>query len=165
MMDFLQKLINEYKHTHSTTVNIIAGDDKIEEAILSDLKSEGYISFYSYKFLSDNDYWECHLTKKAIDKYAPDCQPPRVANQQKNNTAAQGHNLLFNIRCIAIIACITGVIMFIIGACTGTITGYKGADGLYYSDPRSVGSNEWLCMPGLILAVVGGFVAWVTKKS
>ena len=68
-------------------------------------------------------------------------------------------------RKIAIIVCIIGVIMFVIGACTGTITGYQGADGLYYSDPRAVGSNEWMCMPGFILAVVGGIIAKVAKDS
>ena len=68
-------------------------------------------------------------------------------------------------RKIATIVCIIGIIMFIIGACTGTVTGYQGANGLYYSDPRSVGSNEWMCMPGFILAAAGGFVVWVTKNS
>lgn len=66
---------------------------------------------------------------------------------------------------IALIVCIIGVVMFVIGACTGTVTGYQGANGLYYSNPNSVGSNEWMCMPGFIMAAVGGFVLWVIKKQ
>lgn len=69
------------------------------------------------------------------------------------------------IRVIALIVCILGIAMFVIGACTGTITGYRGANGQYYSDPDAVGSRDWMCMPGFLMAVGGGFVAKVTKED
>lgn len=50
---------------------------------------------------------------------------------------------------------VTGIILFVIGATTGTISGYQGANGLYYANPGAVGSNEWMEMPGLIMAVIG----------
>lgn len=65
---------------------------------------------------------------------------------------------------IALIICIIGIIVFVIGATTGTITGYQGADGKYYSYPDAVGSNEWMCMPGFLMAIGGGFVYKSTKN-
>lgn len=70
-----------------------------------------------------------------------------------------------NVAKVALIICIIGVIMFIIGSTTGTVTGYQGADGQYYSNPGATSSNEWMCMPGFLLAGGGGFVYWVSKKS
>lgn len=70
-----------------------------------------------------------------------------------------------NVARIALIICIIGVILFVIGSTTGTITGYQGADGKYYSNPDATGSNEWMCMPGFVLAGVGGFVYLVSKGS
>ena len=64
---------------------------------------------------------------------------------------------------IAIILLIVGIIMFLIGATTGTVSGYQGANGLYYS--TSAGSNEWMCLPGFIIAAIGGVILWATKKS
>ena len=64
---------------------------------------------------------------------------------------------------IALIVCILGIVIFVYGSTTGTIVGYQGADGLYYSSPDAVGSNEWMCTPAFILAAVGGFVYWLTK--
>ncbi len=66
---------------------------------------------------------------------------------------------------IGTILIIIGVIIFIIGACTGTITGYQGADGLYYSDPGAVGSREWMCAPALIMVVVGVIINKASKKQ
>ena len=40
-----------------------------------------------------------------------------------------------NVAKVALIICIIGIIMFVIGSTTGTITGYQGADGQYYSNP------------------------------
>ena len=68
------------------------------------------------------------------------------------------------IRMIALIVCIIGVIVFGVGATTGTITGYQGANGLYYSDVNAVGSNEWMCMPGFLMAAAGGFILWITQE-
>lgn len=70
-----------------------------------------------------------------------------------------------NVAKVALIICIIGVIIFVIGSTTGTITGYQGADGQYYSNPGATSSNEWMCTPGVLLAVGGGFVYWVSKKS
>lgn len=65
---------------------------------------------------------------------------------------------------LSLVILVAGIAMFVIGATTGTITGYQGADGQYYSDPDAVGSNEWMCMPGFIMAVIGGFTYKVSKK-
>ena len=67
---------------------------------------------------------------------------------------------------LGIIALVIGVIMFVVGATTGTITGYQGADGQYYSDPGASGSNEWMCTPGFVIALLGagvGFVGYCMK--
>jgi len=60
---------------------------------------------------------------------------------------------------------IIGVIIFIVGASTGTITGYQAANGLYYSDPGAVGSREWMCYPALIMVVVGVIINKAQKKQ
>ncbi len=57
---------------------------------------------------------------------------------------------------MAAVICVTGVLMFFIGAATGTVTGYRGADGRYYSYPGSTGSRDWMITPGLLMAVGGG---------
>lgn len=54
--------------------------------------------------------------------------------------------------------CLIGVVMFILAATTGTITGYQGIDGTYYSDPSAVGSNDWMGTPGFLLAILGFFI-------
>ena len=56
---------------------------------------------------------------------------------------------------LGIIVLCVGIIMFVVGATTGTISGYKGADGQYYCDPGAVGSNEWMCAPGIVIALLG----------
>ena len=66
---------------------------------------------------------------------------------------------------IGTILIIVGVIFCIIGACTGTITGYQGSNGLYYSDLGAVGSNEWMCMPALIAVIVGIIINKAQKKK
>lgn len=50
---------------------------------------------------------------------------------------------------------VAGIILFVIGATTGTISGYQGANGLYYANPGAIGSNEWMEIPGLIMAAIG----------
>ena len=60
---------------------------------------------------------------------------------------------------------IIGIIIFIIGACTGTITGYQGANGLYYYDPGAVGSREWMCTPAFIMVVIGVIINKASKKQ
>ena len=69
------------------------------------------------------------------------------------------------IRFIAGLLCIIGVIMFVVGASTGTVTGYKGADGQYYRDPDSVGSRDWMIMPGFFMGAGGGVVYFITSLS
>lgn len=67
---------------------------------------------------------------------------------------------------LGIIGLIIGVFMFIVGSTTGTITGYQGANGQYYSNPGATGSNEWMCTPGFIIALLGagvGFVGLLVK--
>ena len=66
---------------------------------------------------------------------------------------------------VALIVAVIGIAMFISGACFGTIEGYKGADGKYYSNPDAKGSLEWMCTPGLIMGVVGGIVFLGTIDS
>lgn len=75
-------------------------------------------------------------------------------NQGRSNT----------IRTIGILVCVIGIIVFVIGASTGSVTGYRGANGLYYSDPGATSSNEWMCIPGLIMAVGGGLTAKIFKS-
>ena len=70
-----------------------------------------------------------------------------------------------NLKVIALIVCIVGIALFVIGATTGTITGYQGANGLFYSDPGAVSSNEWMCMPGLIMAIIGGIMCKLTRDK
>ena len=60
---------------------------------------------------------------------------------------------------------ILGVIIFLIGSATGTITGYQGADGQYYSNPDAVGSREWMCGPALCMVVVGYVLNRVGKDK
>ena len=60
---------------------------------------------------------------------------------------------------------IIGIIIFIIGAATGTITGYQGANGQYYSNPDAVGSREWMCVPALIMIGVGVVINKAGKNS
>lgn len=66
------------------------------------------------------------------------------------------------LRYIALICLMLGILMFFIGATTGTVTGYKDANGKYYSNPGSRGSNEGLCIPGLLIAAADGFVLFWT---
>ena len=70
-----------------------------------------------------------------------------------------------NIRTVALVVCVIGIAIFLIGATTGTITGYQGANGQYYSDVSAVGSNEWMCMPGFLMAAGGGFILWITGSK
>lgn len=67
------------------------------------------------------------------------------------------------IKTIAAAVCIVGVIMFFVGSTTGTVTGYKGANGQYYSYPDSVGSRDWMIMPGFFMGLGGGFVAFAAS--
>ncbi len=60
---------------------------------------------------------------------------------------------------------IIGIILFVIGSVTGTITGYQGANGLFYADPGAVGSREWMCLPALIMVVIGIIINKKQKKD
>lgn len=66
---------------------------------------------------------------------------------------------------IGIVLIVVGIVFFIIGSATGTITGYQGANGLYYSNANAVGSNEWMCMPAFIIAIVGVVLYAKGKKK
>ena len=66
---------------------------------------------------------------------------------------------------IALTICIIGILIFVLGSTTGTISGYQGADGKYYSDYGAKGSNEWMCTPGFLMALGGGYVYKVTKDK
>ena len=66
---------------------------------------------------------------------------------------------------IFLIIMIIGIVLFVIGATTGTITGYQGADGKYYSDVDAVGSNDYLMLPGFIVAIIGGIGFRWTKPG
>lgn len=69
------------------------------------------------------------------------------------------------VRVMALIVLILAIIFFIIGSTTGTIEGYQGADGQYYSNPGAVGSNEWMCMPSFIVGAIAAVVLWITKEN
>ena len=58
---------------------------------------------------------------------------------------------------------IAGIILFVVSATTGTISGYQGANGLYYANPGAVGSNEWMEIPGLIMAAIGFILRKIDK--
>ena len=77
----------------------------------------------------------------------------------------QGKKVFKAIGIIGLIIAIIGVILFVGGACGGTITGYKGADGKYYSDLGAKGSLDFLCVPGIIMAIIGGIVFFVWKNN
>ncbi len=68
---------------------------------------------------------------------------------------------------IGLIVLIAGILMFTIYECTTTVTGYKGANGQYYSDPSipETGPFLWMSPVGVICMIVGGFMFLLNKKD
>ena len=90
----LSRLIDQYKSTRSTTVEIPTLDELTEEEHLSALKESFYIFDYT---LVQGDYWLCELAPKAINEAAQIAQmaqsaTPKLGEVNKTSTNAPKAN-------------------------------------------------------------------------
>ncbi len=101
------------------------------------------------------------VVDKAINSYTTTSIKNTEEDKEEDKQATKKAILFL----IALAVCIVGIVIFIYGATTGTVTGYKGANGLYYTNPGTKSTHDWMCVPGLIIAVIGGISVYVISKK